>query len=86
MNFKRAASMSSSSDGPRMEVSIVVVVWAVRVEIDRWTVAYSAKDTELGRLELAKAVEHSEVVALVMVAVLLVALLLVVVSATALSV
>ena len=62
-----------------MEVSMVVVVWAVRVEIDRWTVAYSAKDTELERLELAKAVEHSEVVALVMVAALLIAVLLVVV-------
>ena len=78
MNFKRSASVRSS-DSPRVEVSIVVVVWAVRVEIDRWTVAYSAKDTELERLELAKAVEHSEVVALVMVAALPVAVLLVVV-------
>ena len=51
---------------------MVVVVWAVRVEIVRWTVAHSAKDTELGRLVLAKAVEHSEVGALVMIAVLLV--------------
>lgn len=51
---------------------MVVVVWAVRVEIVRWTVAFSAKDTELGRLVLAKAVEHSEVVTLTMVPVLLV--------------
>ena len=72
MNFKRSASMGSSSDSPRVEVSMVVVVCAVRVEIVRWTVAYSAKDTELGRLVLAKAVEHSEVVVLLMIAVLLV--------------
>ena len=70
MNFKRSASVGSS-DSPRVEVSIVVVVWAVRVEIVRWTVAHSAKDTELRRLVLAKAVEHSEV-AVAMVAVLLV--------------
>ena len=43
----------------------------MRVEIVRWTVAHSAKDTELRRLVLAKAVEHSEV-AVAMVAVLLV--------------
>ena len=72
MSFKRSASMASSSDSPRVEVSMVVVVWAVQVEIVRWTVAYSGKETELGRLVLAKAVEHSEVVALVMVAALLV--------------
>ena len=71
MNFKRSASVGSS-DSPRVEVSIVVVVWVVRVEIVRWTVAYSGKETELGRLVLAKAVEHSEVVALMMVAALLV--------------
>ena len=69
MNFKRSASVGSS-DSPRVEVSIVVVVWAVRVEIVRWTVAHSAKDTELRRLVLAKAVEHS--VAEAKVAVLLV--------------
>ena len=59
-----------SSDSPRVEVSIVVVVWAVRVEIVRWTVAHSAKDTELRMLVSAKAVKHS--VAEVMIAVLLV--------------
>ena len=48
----------------------MVVVWAVRVEVVRWTVACSAKDNELGRIVPAKAVEHSEVVALGMVAVL----------------
>ena len=72
MSFKRSASMAPSSDSPRVDVSMVVAVWAVRVEIVRWTVAYSGKDTELGRLVLAKAVEHSEVVVLVMIAVLLV--------------
>lgn len=71
MKFERSASMASSSDSPRVEVSMVVVVWAVRVEIVRWTVVYSGKDTQLGRLVLARAVEHSEVVALVMVVVLL---------------
>ena len=70
MNFKRSASVVSS-DSPGVEVSIVAVVWAVRVEIVRWTVAHSAKDAELRRLGLAKAVEHSEV-AVAMVAVLLV--------------
>jgi hypothetical protein len=72
MNFKRAASMASSSDSPRVEVPMVVVVWAVRVEIVRWTVAHSAKEAELGRLVSAKAAEHSGVVALATVAVLLV--------------
>jgi len=72
MNFKRSASMASSSDSSTVVVSMVVVVWSVRVEVVRWTVAYSAKDTELERLVPVKAVEHSEVVALAMVAVLLV--------------
>jgi len=74
MNFKRSASMASSSDSSTVVVSmvVVVVVWSVRVEVVRWTVAYSAKDTELERLVPVKAVEHSEVVALAMVAVLLV--------------
>jgi len=69
MNFKRAASMAFSSDSSTVVVSMVVVVWVVRVGV-RWTVAYSDKDiSELGR---AKAAEHSEVVALAMVAVLVV--------------